>query len=216
MRLGRDGSGTVAVTLHVDAEVQERIGDLSTSVKTDDLSARGWTVSTPVTTGRTTSMTATKPFGSPAGLTQVMEEISGGSKLLDEWRVTVTDGFASTSWAVNGNVAATGDLAQFSDDSLAAALDGLPLGRTPEELAAEWGGTPPSLPVTFRVHLPDGTTQVRRVDVAAGRPTAAVISVDASERAAGPWLWLGIAGLATAVGVAMLVLARRESGRVVT
>lgn len=194
--------------MHVDTEANERIGDLSTAVKTDDLTARGWTVSTPVTAGRTTSMTATKHFGSPAGLAQVMEEISGGSKLLDDWRVSVGDGFASSTWRVTGKVAATGDLAQFSDGSLAAALDGLPLGRTPEELAAEWGGDQASLPVTFRVRLPDGTTQVRRVDVAAGQSDTATISVGASERTVGPWLWLGIAALATVVGVAMLVLAR--------
>jgi hypothetical protein len=138
VRLARDGSGTVAVTMAVDDEAKERIGDLSTAVKTDDLTARGWTVSAPVTTGRTTSMTATKPFSSPAALAQVMEEISGGSKLLDQWSARVTDGFASTTWSVTGTVAATGDLAQFSDDSLAAALDGLPLGRTPQELAG-WG-----------------------------------------------------------------------------
>jgi hypothetical protein len=143
-----------------------------------------------------------------------MQEISGGSKLLDGWSAKVTDGFGSTNWTVTGRVAATGDLAQFSDDSLAAALDGLPLGRTPQELAAEWGGAKPSVPITFRVHLPDGTTQVRRVDVAAGRSSTAAIRVESSERAAGPWLWFGIVGLAAVAGVAMLILARREPGRV--
>ena len=209
-----DGSGTVAVTVHVDAEALERVGDLAKAVKVDDLTAHGWTASTPVTARGTTSLTVTKPFGSAAGLAGLMSEVSGRSGLLGRWDAKVTDGFASTGWSAGGTITATGDLAQFSDEGLASALDGLPLGRTSQELAAEWGGATPSLPVTFTVRLPDGTEQSRVVDLASGRPTSTAVRAEGSRRDTAVLWWLAAGAGAFVVGlVALMGGRRRTAGR---
>ena len=51
----------------------------------------------------------------------------------------------------------SGDLGQFSDDQLKALLGGLPLARTPEDLAAQGANAADAATLTVRVALPGGT-----------------------------------------------------------
>ena len=209
--LARNGSGTVAVTLTLDAEAAARVGDLKTALSTGDLTAAGWTIGAPQRRGTgssaTTALTISKAFGSAAGLSSVMEELSGSSGLFARWKASVTDGFASTSWAVTGKVLATGDLAQFSDGRLAAALDGHPLGRTAAELKTEWGSSA-TMPLVIEVRVPDADPQLVSVDLASGSSQRRALLAESTDHAAGPTLWFLVAGLSVALGGIILVLAR--------
>ena len=206
--MARDGSGSVAVTVTLDAEALARLGDPRTALSTGDLAQAGWKVGAPARVGPMTSITVSKPFGSAGGLASVMSELSGSSGLFTGWRGAVTNGFASTSWSVTGSVAASGDLAQFSDERLTAALDGLALGRTPAELQAEWGGSAPSLPLRIDVRLPSARVQSTSVDLAGGSAQRRRIDAHSTDRDAGPTIWFLSAGLALALGGAVLVTAR--------
>lgn len=209
--LARNGSGTVAVTLTLDAEATARVGDLKTALSTGDLAAAGWTIGAPQRRGTassaTTAVTVSKAFGSAAGLSSVMKELGGSSGLFATWRASVTDGFASTSWVVAGTVSATGDLAQFSDERLASALDGHPLGRTDSELKTEWGSSA-ALPLVIEVRVPDAGPQVVKIDLASGTAQRRAVVVESTDHATGPTVWFLGAGLALAFGGIILVLAR--------
>ncbi len=209
--LARNGSGTVAVTLTLDAEAAARLGDLKTALSTGDLAAAGWTIGAPQRRGTagsaTTAVTVSKKFGSAAGLSSVMKELGGSSDLFATWRASVTDGFASTSWAVTGSVSATGDLAQFSDERLAGALDGHPLGRTAAELKSEWGESA-ALPLSIEVRVPDADPQVVSVDLASGAAQRRAVVAESTDHATGPTVWFLAAGLAVAFGGIILVSAR--------
>lgn len=156
--VGEDGSGTVAAAVHLDDEAAARVGDPAMAVAVEDLRAAGWTVAGPVRTKGSTTLRASKRFGSPAGLQQVMAELGRG--LFSDWRIRIDDGFGSTTTKVTGRVHLTGSLDQFGDDELTKALDGLPLGRSPEQLAAEGGGKAPTVPLTLTVRLPHDVTVV--------------------------------------------------------
>lgn len=156
-----DGSGTVVAAIHLDDEAVARVGDPTTAVAVEDLRAAGWSIAAPARTKGTTTLRASKRFGSPAGLQQVMSELGRG--LFSDWRIRIDDGFGSTTTKVTGRIRLTGSLDQFGDDELTKALDGLPLGRSPEQLAEEGGGKTPTVPLTLRLRMPADVTVVENM-----------------------------------------------------
>ena len=147
-----DGSGTVTASLHLDAEAVARVGDPAKALEVEDLRSAGWSVPPPQTVKGETTFVATKRFGSPAGLQEVMSELGRG--LFDGWKISIDDGFGSTTTKVSGRIHLSGSLDQFGDEALTAALDGQPLGRSAEQLAQEGGGKPPTFPLTVTLRLP--------------------------------------------------------------
>jgi hypothetical protein len=71
--------------------------------------------------------------------------------------LTVDDGFGSADYEFATTVHLTGSPEQFSDGELSAALGGLPLARTPEELAADGADDPRTATLEVSVRLPGGT-----------------------------------------------------------
>ena len=219
--LAQDGSGTVTVDAVLDREAVERLGDPDEQIRTDDLEAAGWTRSPTVRRGDDTVVSVSKRFRSPDDLDVVLGEVGGAT--FDGFEAHVEDGFARTTWSVRGTVRVTGDLASFADDRLAAALDGLPLGRTPEELAAEFGGHP-SVPLTVEVRLPagvddsaggaravDGRTRAWNVDLASGGEQQRRIAASGGARESGPLRWFAVAALLLVLaGVWRVVRAMRR------
>lgn len=220
-----DGSGRVTVEVALDPEATKRLGDPDEQLRTDDLEAAGWERSATMTRGEETLVSVSKRFGSPDGLQAVLDEVS--ESMFDEFGVELEDGFARTTWTVRGEVRSPGDLQQFGDERLAAALDGLPIGRTPEELATEFGGTP-SVPLRVVVRLPadiddsaggservDDRARAWTVDLASGGEQTARITASASGRDPGPLRWFAVAALLlVGAGVWRLVVAmRRRPGR---
>lgn len=218
-----DGSGTVTVAVLLDREAVARVGDLSKAVAVDDLRGAGWNVAKPETTDDGTTLRASKRFGSPRGLQGVMSEL--GHDLFEGWRITIDDGFGSTTTKVSGRVHLTGSLDQFGDADLTKALDGQPLGRSAEQLAAEGGGKPPVFPVTVTVRLPDdvsgeeskgGRTEgrLRTWTFDVGDGAAVDRELGASAEGGGPLpLLVVIAGVAALVGAALLVVTPSKGAR---
>ena len=65
--VAEDGSGTVTVTVHADAELLAAAPGLVADLRLDDLATAGWTVDGPVTAaGDGTRLVLTKPFAPPS------------------------------------------------------------------------------------------------------------------------------------------------------
>jgi hypothetical protein len=224
-----DGSGTVTVEVVLDGEAAKRLGDVDEQLSTEDLEAAGWKRSPAARRGDDTVVSVSKPFRSAEDLPKVLAEVSGD--VFGGFTVEVEDGFARTTWSVRGTVTVSGDLAQFGDERLAAALDGLPLGRTPEELAAEFGGEP-TVPLSVEVRLPtavddeargaravDARTRAWSVDLASGGEQRRPVAATGSGQEAGPLRWFAVAALLlVSAGIWRVVRAMRAgrttSGRV--
>ncbi len=196
-----DGSGSVTVAVGLDAEALQQLGDPATALKVDDLKASGWSVDPPSTEGKRTWFRATKPFRSPNDLGPLMEEIG----VFRNWSLEVADGFGTTTWKLDGVITERTGLEQFSDEKLAAALDGKPLGMSPEELQAQRAKSGP-VPLDVSVHLPGDTDDrtVFTVDLAAASPERRV-SVTSERSAGAPTRWIVVGGLFLA-GAALLVV----------
>ncbi len=222
--VAQDGSGTVTVSVTLDDAAQARVGDIATELKLDDLRASGWTITDPKHAEGVWVISGTKPFGSPDGLQQVLDEVGGVDGVFRGWTIELTSGFGSTKWEVGGQVELSGSLDQFGDAELAQALDGLALGRTPEELAAELGEGG-SFPIRLEVTMPAEVDDASGGDPAVSDRTASwsyavpgdavddQLSVSASEADSDVWVWFGLAGLCVVVAAIVWVLGsmRRRS-----
>ena len=209
-----DGSGTVSVAVGLDDAALGQLGDPEKVVRTEDLTEAGWSVSPPERRSNRTWIRASKPFRSAADLGNVMDEVG----LFSRWKLSVEDGFGSTTWKVTGRIDARSGIEQFSDDQLAAALDGLSLGMTPEEVQRRLEEHGP-LGVDVSVHLPGSTDDRTRflVDVAADSPQQRV-SVTSERFSGAPTRWFALggvlmAGAATLGGVAHFAVTRRRYRR---
>ncbi len=182
-----DGSGQVVVTVRLDAEAARRLGDPATALRTEDLVAAGWTLEAPDVAGDgAVVIRAVRGFASPQDLPAVLDEVGGADGVFRDVSLGVADGFASTDYSFDAQVELTGSPEQFGDDALTAALGGLPLARTPEELALEGGSDPDAMTLRVSVDLPGGDpgTDGRVEDgvatwsfpVTGGEPTSAPIA----------------------------------------
>lgn len=221
-----DGSGWVRVTVRLDKEAAAKVGDPSKLVRVDDLRDAGWMVTAPDVSDKGVTFSARKSFGSPNGLQSVMSEVVG-AEVFNGWRLSVTDGFGSSTVAVKGSIRLDGSLDQLSDADLAGALDGLPFGRTPDDLAAEAGGAAPTLPVTVRVRLPaeidhtngaatsDSAVRQWRVVIGDGEARTTKVVATSTDGGSLPIVLLVLAGaaLVAGLGLGLTVTARRRSTR---
>ena len=85
-----------------------------------------------------------------------LDEVGGAGGVFSDTSLVLGNGLLSDSTEFRTRLHLTGDPAQFSDEQLAQVLGGLPLGRTPEELAAEGFDSADAATLTVRVALPDG------------------------------------------------------------
>jgi len=136
-----DGSGAVEVVVGVDRDGVERIGgDLETVLAIDDLQDAGWTIDGPdEEADGFTRVWFRKGFDDPEGAGEVFEEIAGEDGPFQGFAVSHDSSLARTEWGFRGRVDFSGGLEAFSDDELAAALDGEPLGQSVEEIEAQLG-----------------------------------------------------------------------------
>jgi hypothetical protein len=205
-----DGSGSVTVAVGLDREAAQRVGDLSTAVPTVDLVDAGWKVDRPRRSGRLSWLEATRPFRSPHDLGEVMGEVG----MFRDWSVHISDGFGSTTWKVAGRIVVSGGLDQFSDSDLAATLDGMPLGLTPDELTAALADSGP-LPVTVRLRMPASTDDLTSIPVQLDASTSIdrPVHVEATRSGSAPMRWLVVAGILAALAAASYVANRLRLDR---
>ncbi len=206
----RSGSGTVNVRAVLDREAAGQLGDTATAFRFDDLRAAGWQIDAPVTSPGGVSLNASKRFESPSELPGVLDEVGGRGGVFRGWALHVDDGFASTSYAINGTVHLTGGLEQFSDADVATALDGLPLGRTPEELATALGPKRDRVKLTVVAALPGSVETESLFTIGDGTASDRVISADTEFTDGAPVRWMILAGACLFVAAALVVVPRRR------
>lgn len=128
--IGEDGSGTVGVSVALDADAMAQDPGLAQELRFDDLEAAGWTITGPAPEADgLTWIRATKPFNTPAEAGSILAEISGEHGPFRDFAVTRERSFARTTYGFTGTVDFTGGLESFGDQALADALDGEPLGE---------------------------------------------------------------------------------------
>lgn len=217
IEVAEDGSGTVEVVVTLDRTAAERLGDPATALRLDDLREAGWETDEPSRPdGGGLVVVVRRPFAAPDQLAGVLDEIGGTDGIFRETELSISDSFSSTTYEFRSSVELTGSLEQFSDAELAAALDGLPLARSAEELAAEGATEPDAATLRVDVQLPGATPETNGevVDGAATWDFSATSGTATSERlestsstSGGPTVLLaGVAGIAAIAAVALLVV----------
>jgi len=204
-----DGAGTVTVTVALDKEATTRVGDPKAALSTADLAAAGWKVAPPVTRAGQVTFRVVRPYGSPAELATVLDEVGGKGGVFRNTQLRVGNSFASTTYDFRTTVRLTGSLDQLSDPQVAAALGNLPLGRTVEELVAEGATAKGAATLTLDVELPGADPVTWTRSASGGRPSTLV-----AQTSSRVWTWwplvLAGAGLALVVaGIVVAVRARR-------
>lgn len=226
--VAEDGSGTVTVTVRLDREAAQRLGDPTSAVRLDDLRAAGWTVEDPRTDADSGELTyrGRREFASPEDLPRVLAEVggTGDTAVFSDVRLAVANAFASTSYDFSSKVTLTGSLEQFSDPDLSAALGGLPLARTPEELAAEGAAADGAAQLRIEVVLPgspkdtnapstgDGGVATWQFPLSGGTPTDATITSSSATSQSAPLVLLLVGGglVVLAIAAAVVGLVRRR------
>jgi hypothetical protein len=111
------GSGTVSVTLDLDRSAAEAVGQLQLS----DLRQAGWRISGPrPTAGGGLTLTATKPFRSPAEAEQIIAEVSGSNGPFHDLHITRRQSLlgSRTTVTARGTVDLTCGVQCFTDPAL--------------------------------------------------------------------------------------------------
>ena len=204
------GSGVVTVTVDLDKAAAGKLGDEAAEVRVADLSDAGWEVAGPVKRRGLVSFSAHKRFSSPRALQGVLDEIAGDGVFRD-WRVTVEDGFASTTRSATGRVRLTGDLNQFGDADLAAVLDGFAVGRTGPELIEALGADRDAVNLEVAVELPDGPSDRIETVVGSGSVSEDRLATSSTEWDTSALRWFGLALVTASCGAVVVFVGRRRS-----
>ncbi len=204
-----EGGGEVAVTVELDAEAARQLGDPA-AVGADDLRAAGWSVGDPESLdGDGLRFHAVRSFATPDQLAAVLDEVGGTDGVFREVQLTIEDRFGETEYRFGARVVLSGSPEQFSDDELAAQLDGLPLGRTPEELFLGGALDPAAVTLRVVVDLPGGLpdTDGRFADGAASWDFPVTGGEPTDERIASGSVVESSLAVLVAVGVLLLIAA---------
>lgn len=212
-----DGSGVVETRVVLDPDAARRLGDPAKAVPIGDLRAAGWAVEPPATAkDGTVTLLARREFTGPEHLADVLAEVGGKDGVFRDVRLTVDDGFGRTDYAFSTTVELSGSPEQFSDPELATALDGLPLARSPEELAAAGADDPKAVTLALSVALPGGEPRTTgRVDgdratwtfpVTGGTPTSEQVQATSTASRGRTGLLVGAAAVALVVAAAAVTV----------
>ncbi len=153
-----NGSGVVEVQVVLDEEAAQRIPDLQSQLRLDDLIAADWQIVGPdETPDDGIEVRASKTFDGPEQLQAVLDEITGPEGALRDFTLSRSTEFAQVDLDLAGTVDLSRGLALFTDAELVEALDGRPLGIDLDALEAEIGPAADAVDFTFRVRLPGST-----------------------------------------------------------
>jgi hypothetical protein len=123
-----DGSGTVTVGINFDADAVKSAPNIESSLKVDDLTKSGWTVTQKKQTDGSLTFQAVKPFANPAEAAAIFNELSGPTGPLHDFQITRERSFARTTTSFTGTIDFSRGLESFGDSELAQQLDGKPIG----------------------------------------------------------------------------------------
>ena len=212
-----DGSGTVRLAVSVDWEADQALGGLASQLRTSDLADAGWDLSVLQADDGSTLVIATKPVDGDDNWQPVLDEIAGPG-VFRNVEVTRDAAFATAEQELTMQLDLREGWDLFSDDEVAAALDGQPFGA-PIESLTDGRAIDDIVNVTVNVTVassddgaPAGQTYSPRFDDA--EPTPVQVA-SLSENATAKLLrWIAIAlfslfMLATVLATTGIVLQRR-------
>jgi hypothetical protein len=199
-----NGSGTVTVRIGLDDDAMKKAPNFQQSLKVDDLTAHGWTVTGPVKeTDGFTYFSAAKPFANPDEAKKIFTEISGDKGPFRDFTISRTRSFAHTKFHFSGTVDFTGGIESFSDSELAQQLDGKPIGEDVKAIEQRIGESLDNVfEIRIAVRMPGDVTSNapgQATNGAVWQPRLsqpAAITLDASSSST---RWFTIIGTAVAV-----------------
>jgi hypothetical protein len=204
-----DGSGEVTVTAELDAEAATALGGADRLVL-DDVVEAGWDVDEVETLDDGGLRVAgTRTFRDGDELEAVLDEIgtgANGTSVFSGTDYQVGDSFGRTTYEMVTTVEVSGDPVQFGDDALTAVLDGVPLGWTPEQLAAIGATDAGAGELLVTLTVPEGGTDTARVDLTGAAPSEE--RVEAESARTEPLVWV-LAALGVVLVLAAAALAFR-------
>jgi hypothetical protein len=206
-----DGSGEVTVAVGLDEGAVARVGDPASRVRTEDLAAAGWQLEEPEERDGVVWLQASKPFANPDDLDLVLDEVAAGEVFGDfGWESTETD--SEITRRLTGAVDLSGGTAVFSDEAVAALLDGDPYGGNLEVIEAEEGRPVEDMvTMTLRVQVPGAPEAVYTPTLTDTGPVA--VDVTGIEQKPADRVWLLAVAAAGAVVVAVMLLGVRRRFR---
>lgn len=211
VKVDEGGGGEVVVGVGLDDAALARVGNLEQQLRTDDLTAAGWTVRGPEREGDVTWVRATKPFSDPAAAAAVISEVAGADGPFQGFQVERDEGLLGTTYRVTGTIDLTGGPAVFSDPDLAAALGGDPFGGTLDAILAEEGVTLDEVvDLRVRVELPGGGESVVEAAFAQPGPVELEVSSSQSSALARVGLWMLVVLLIGAAVIGALAFRGRS------
>jgi hypothetical protein len=135
-----DGSGDVRATATLDKGAVTSVGDLKTKLALGDLVKAGWRIDGPkAAKDGGATITARHPYRTPADAARLVEDLSGATGPLQQFRVRQHRSFLRTATTLTGTVDLQRGIGSFSDPKLTEALGGQPLGVTDAQLEKRLG-----------------------------------------------------------------------------
>lgn len=153
-----DGTGEVRVSLLLDAQAAEQVGDIRRTIRVADLEAAGWRLVGPTTSTVDQSMRfeVVKSFRNPGEATLALNELTGEEGPFSQLVVDRNRTPVRISSSVRGDLDFTTGYETFGDVLIAQTLQTTSLIGVEPELIAQRFGAPIEqlLPVTVTVELP--------------------------------------------------------------
>lgn len=208
VKVAENGSGTVQVKVGLDDAALARVGDPKTALRLDDLTQAGWKVTGPKKDESLTWWTAEKGFADPSQLPVVLGEVAGPDVLRDV-KLERTETGREVTLVLTGQLDLSKGAASFSDEDVAAALDGDPLGGNVAAIEAAEGRPVADL-VTARLDLDVAGVQ-QSLTPRLGDPPVPIAVTAVKTKPVVPTTWLfGVALLVVVALVAAGLLAARR------
>ena len=156
VRVDDVGTGLVSVTVVADADAVGLVPDLASGMRLDDARDAGWTVEGPTPRGDGgVEVGAWKRFESASQLPAVLDELAGVGAIFSDVQLSRTRSFARSDYDFSVAIDPSPPLEAFSDDAIAAMLDGHFFGRPIEELLLASWPLQDSLGLAFSLTLPE-------------------------------------------------------------
>jgi hypothetical protein len=204
-----DGSGVVTVTVTLDREAAAALGDPA-QLDVADLAPGGWEVVDPAP-GPDGGLVvgARRRFDSPEEVPVLLEQLAGPDGPVQEASLQVDSSQLATDYRWRSVLRSSGDPAVLSDPELTALLDGLPLGRTAEELASIGADRSEAATATLVVRLPGGTEQSGSVPLTGEVPASVEVVAESTVVSATRVLGLVVVVVLLGSAVAAALRSRR-------
>ena len=152
LKVERNGTGEVSVTVVADKEVITAEPALLTDFRSQDLLDAGWKITGPETLeDGSARIVVTKPFRNPEEATNILSQINGDKGPLKNVVISRAGKDTNSTWTLTGQVDIDGGLEAFVDNETLALLGGAPYAANVAALGNDLGD---AVGVNFETILP--------------------------------------------------------------